>query len=66
MAGLDPRLSGSIFLYEAHGIDSNGVWTLATFRDTRGGNAVRRLNGSPDCPADTIILLPGLYCQLYT
>jgi DDE family transposase/uncharacterized protein DUF4372 len=27
MAGLAPRLSGSIFLYKAHGVDSTATWT---------------------------------------
>ncbi len=35
MAGLDPRLSGSILLYKVHGIDSTHAWTLRTFRDMR-------------------------------
>jgi hypothetical protein len=36
ITGSSPRLSGSIFLYKAHGIDSTDVWTLATFPDTKG------------------------------
>jgi IS4 transposase len=44
MPGLDPRLSGSISLYKAHGIDSNCVSTLATFRDINRSNAVPHHN----------------------
>jgi hypothetical protein len=35
MAGLDPRLSGSIFLGKAHGIDSNHFQSLATRLDMK-------------------------------
>ena len=31
-------------LYEAHGTESTHVWTLATFRDTKGDNAVHHQN----------------------
>jgi hypothetical protein len=31
-------------LYEAHGTESTHVWTLATFRDTKGDSAVRHQN----------------------
>jgi len=31
-------------LYEAHGTVSIRVWTLATFRDTKGDSAVRHQN----------------------
>lgn len=44
MAGLVPRLSGSILLYEVHGIDSTQAWT---FRDDPGheeANAVPHQN----------------------
>jgi hypothetical protein len=42
MAGLDPRLSGSILLGKAHGIDSNHFQSLATRLDMKG-SAPRRI-----------------------
>ncbi len=44
MAGLDPRLSGSIFLGKAHGIDSNHFQSLATHLDMKGISAVPHTN----------------------
>jgi hypothetical protein len=44
MPGLDPRLSGSNFLDEAHGIDSSVNRALATFRDTEKDQAMQHQN----------------------
>ena len=44
MAGLDPRLSGSILLGKAHGIDSNHFQSLATHLDMKGISAVPHTN----------------------
>jgi hypothetical protein len=44
MAGLDPRLSGSIFLGKAHGVDSNHFQSLATRLDMKGISAVPHTN----------------------
>ena len=44
MTGLDPRLSGSIFLGKAHGIDSNHFQSLATRLDMKGISAVPHRN----------------------
>jgi hypothetical protein len=44
MAGLVPRLSGSIFLGKAHGIDSNHFQSLATRVDMKGISAVPHTN----------------------
>ncbi|MGA2486594.1 MAG: hypothetical protein ABSF49_11430, partial [Roseiarcus sp.] len=44
MAGLVPRLSGSIFLGKAHGIDSNHFQSLATRLDMKGISAVPHTN----------------------
>ena len=44
MAGTSPRLSGSIFLGKAHGIDSNHFQSLATRLDMKGISAVPHTN----------------------
>src|SRR5258708_15854117 len=44
MAGLVPRLSGSILLCKAHGIDSNGVQSFATQLDLKRISAVPHTN----------------------
>src|SRR5258708_40318463 len=44
MAGLIPRLSGSILLCKAHGIDSNGVQSFATQLDMKRISAVPHTN----------------------
>jgi hypothetical protein len=44
MAGLVPRLSGSIFLGKAHGIDSNHFQSLATRLDMKRISAVPHTN----------------------
>jgi hypothetical protein len=44
MAGLDPRLSGSILLAKAHGIDSNCVQSFATQLDMKRISAVPHSN----------------------
>ena len=44
MAGLVPRLSGTISLYKLHGIDSNGVQSFATRLDMKRISAVPHSN----------------------
>src|SRR5580698_10556327 len=44
MAGTSPRLSGSIFLGKAHGIDSNHFQSLATRLDMKRISAVPHTN----------------------
>jgi hypothetical protein len=44
MTGASPRVSGTFFADEAHGIDSTRVWTSPTFRDTKRSNAVQHQN----------------------
>ena len=55
MAALDPRLSSSIFLGKAHGIDSNHFQSLATRLDMKGVSAVPHTNAAF---RDVLKLLP--------
>src|SRR5271163_57159 len=42
--GLSHGCPAHFVLYEAHGTESTHAWTLGTFRDTKGDNAVRHQN----------------------